>query len=58
MSARTYTEAEKLAAVERAIEMYRRVVAGFGGSVRDPSNEHHDTFHALKAVAVDYREKR
>jgi hypothetical protein len=57
VSDRTYTAAEKLAAVERALEMYRKVVSAVGDSVRNPSSEHFADFSVLKAVAADYRER-
>ena len=53
---RAYTPAEKLAAVERAIEIVRMASSAVTGvSVRDPRSEHHDTYNALKAIAADLR---
>lgn len=53
---KAYTDAEKLAAVERAIEIVRMASAAVSGvSVRHPASDNHETYNALKAVAADYR---
>lgn len=56
MADRAYTDAEKLAAVERVIELVRvDAAAGEAVPVRHPSNSWHDTYGALRAVAAEIR---
>ena len=53
---KVYSDADKLAAVERAIEIVRMTSGAVSGvSVRDPKSDHHDTYQALKALATDLR---
>lgn len=56
MPERVYTNAEKLAAVERAIEIVRASSKALNGvSVRDPQSEHYDIYGALRALASELR---
>lgn len=52
---KSYSDAQKLAAVERAIEVVRAAARSAGTSARFPGSDYHETHGALRAVAVDIR---